>query len=282
MSETVQQALRRGTETLRAAGISTPDTDARWLLAAALGTEPGRLILMLPDEVSVDAKASYADLLALRGSHKPVSQILGGRLFFGRWFNIDDYVLDPRPETESLIELALIQPFGRVLDLGTGSGAIAISLLAERPVAEGVATDISPRALEVAERNASSLGVADRLDLRCCDWFDGVEGRFDLIVSNPPYITAAAYDALAPDVRQWEPKIALTPGGDGLDPYRIIARDAPAYLQGEGRLLVEIGFDQGKAVSALFKTAGLGDVSVHRDLNGKDRVVSGRKRAETE
>jgi len=279
VSDTVQQALRRGTEMLREAGVATPDTDARWLLAAAMEIVPGRIFLHLPDPVPHEAGTRFATMLKMRQARKPVSQILGGRQFYGRWFKITEAVLDPRPETEMLIEIACAEPFSRVLDLGTGSGAIAITLLAERPGATGVATDLSPEALAVATENAQGLQVADRLGLAQSDWFSAVDGQFDLIVSNPPYITAEAYAALAPDVRKWEPKLALTPGGDGLDAYRAICAAAPGHLHPDGRLLVEIGFDQGQAVRALFQDAGLEAVTIHPDLAGKDRVVSGRKPA---
>ena len=163
-----------------------------------------------------------------------------------------------------------------MLDLGTGSGCIVISLLAERLKAKGVGTDISQKAVLVAGENAVMAGVADRLVLPLSEWFDDVGGRFDLIVSNPPYIAAAEMADLAPEVRDYEPRQALTDDADGLTAYRILARDAPDHLTPGGRILVEIGATQGQAVAELFSGAGLEDVEVHPDLDGRDRVVSAR------
>ena len=174
---------------------------------------------------------------------------------------------------------ALAQPFSRLVDLGTGSGAIAVTLLAERAEAHGLASDISQAALDMAARNALRHGVAGRLDLQCADWWAGIAGRFDLIVSNPPYVSAADYAGLAPEITQWEPRGALTPGGDGLSAYRQILGGMAPFLALGGRCLVEIGAEQGRDVAGLFTAAGLVDVAVHPDLNGKDRVVSGRLRA---
>jgi release factor glutamine methyltransferase len=251
--------------------------DARWLMAHALGLPRDRVILHLSDPMDDVQAARFEDLVARRHAGQPLSQITGARAFFGREFLVDGSVLDPRPETETLIELCLAQPFERVLDLGTGSGCILATLLAERPTVTGVGVDVSPEALAVARRNLSRLGVAGQGALIESDWFAGVDGQFDLIVSNPPYITEDDYAQLAPTVRDWEPKVALTPGGDGLAAYRVLARTAPEYLSDGGRLIVEIGHDQGAAVASLFHAAGLEDVKLHADLNGRDRVVSGRR-----
>ena len=215
------------------------------------------------------------DLAGIRRSGRPLSHVLGYRDFYNARFVVTNAVLDPRPDTELLVSLALSAPFKKLLDLGTGSGCIAISLLAERQDAMGVATDISSDALGVAGQNARALGVEDRLHFEHSDWFEAVGGTYDLIVSNPPYVSETDYAALNVEVHH-EPKIAVTPGGDGLGPYRVIARAAPRHLTPGGRLLVEIGFDQGTAVAQLFVEAGLDDVAVHPDLNGKDRVVSAR------
>jgi release factor glutamine methyltransferase len=150
-----------------------------------------------------------------------------------------------------------------------------VSLLAERSGATGVATDISPAALAVAAENAERHAVAGRIELVQADWWDGVVGQFDLIVSNPPYVAEADYDRLAPEITRWEPRTALTPGGDGLSAYRIIASGLAAHLAPGGRCLVEIGADQGVAVAALFQAAGLEGVAAYPDINGKDRVVGG-------
>jgi release factor glutamine methyltransferase len=202
---------------------------------------------------------------------------VGARAFWGREFRVTRDVLDPRPETETLVALALAEPFARVLDLGTGSGCILVTLLAERPGAQGVGTDISPQALLIAGENAARHGVEGRVVLTPSDWFADIGGRYDLIVSNPPYIAEGEMAGLAPEVRDFEPRGALTDEGDGLGAYRVLAAGAPGHLAPGGRLLVEIGPTQGAAVSRLFAEAGLERVAVHPDLDGRDRVVAARR-----
>ncbi|QUS35626.1 peptide chain release factor N(5)-glutamine methyltransferase [Falsirhodobacter algicola] len=274
----VADALRRGAAELAAAGVPEAGRDARWLLAHMMGYAPDRLVLHMSDEVGTHAMARFEAALAARSARQPVAQIVGERLFWGRRFRITPEVLDPRPETEALIALALEEPFGTLLDLGTGSGAIALTLMAETG-AETTATDLSPGALAVAGENAARLGLRPLFVLS--DWFASVEGRFALIVSNPPYITEAEMDDLSPEVREWEPHLALTPGGDGLDAYRAIAAGARDHLLPGGRLLLEIGATQGAAVAALLREAGLDAVRVHPDMEGRDRVVAARAPAKT-
>ncbi len=221
----------------------------------------------------------FADAVRRRANREPVSQILGYRDFWKHRFKVTPQVLDPRPETELLVELSLAEPFARVLDLGTGSGAILISLLAERPAATGVGTDLSEDAVLIAGENAVMAGVEPRITLPISDWFDDIGGRFDLIVSNPPYIATHERPSLAPEVRDHEPAMALFAGEDGLDAYRTIAARAPDHLTPGGRLLVEIGPTQSEAVRALFFAAGLEDIRCHSDLDGRDRVVSARAKA---
>ncbi|WP_435167763.1 peptide chain release factor N(5)-glutamine methyltransferase [Falsirhodobacter sp. 1013] len=269
----VADALRAGAARLAAAGVPDAARDARWLLAHTMGFAPDRLVLHMQDEVGAHAAARFDTALTAREARQPVAQIVGERLFWGRRFRVTREVLDPRPETESLIALALAEPFTSVLDLGTGSGAIALTLMAETG-ATTTATDLSPGALAVAGENGARLGLRPTFVLS--DWFARVEGRFDLITSNPPYIAEAEMAALSPEVRDWEPRMALTPGGDGLDAYRAIAAGAGAHLNPNGRVLVEIGAGQGPDVAALFRNAGLEDVRVHPDMDGRDRVVSGR------
>lgn len=273
---TGQEALRAAIPRLAAAGIDDPARDARRLLAHALGLAPDRLTLHLADPMSADGQRRFEAALLQRAARQPVSQITGERLFWGRPFRVSRDTLDPRPETECLIEAALSEPFAAVLDLGTGTGCIALTLLAERPAARGQATDLSSAALEVARANAEALGLGARLTLGLSDWFSAVTGRFDLIVSNPPYIAASEMAALSPEVREWEPHLALTPGGDGLDAYRAIAAGAPVHLAPGGRLLVEIGPTQGPEVAGLFAAAGLDGIEIRPDLDGRDRVVLAR------
>ncbi len=277
MSPSVQAALSAGAARLAGAGIEGAAGDARRLMAHALGVAVDRLVLHTGDALSPDAATRFEDALSRRLARQPVAQIVGERLFWGRRFAVTPDVLDPRPETEGLVHLALAEPFARVLDLGTGSGCIVVSLLADRPDARGVGSDLSPAALAVAGANAAAHGVDARLILTPSDWFADLGGTYDLIVSNPPYIAAAEMPALDPEVRDWEPRAALTDGGDGLAAYRAIAAGAPGHLAPGGRLLVEIGPSQGAAVAGLFRAAGLTDAAVHPDLDGRDRVVSARQ-----
>lgn len=273
---TGQEALRDATARLRAAGVEGPERDARRLLAHALGVSPDHLAGRLTDPMPEAAWAAFTALVARRAAREPVSHLTGQRAFWGRTFRVTPDVLDPRPETETLVALALAEPFARVLDLGTGSGCILVTLLSERPAARGVGTDISPAALLIAGENAARLGVADRLVLTPSDWFSDIGGRYDLIVANPPYIAAEEMAELAPEVLR-EPRAALTDEADGLSAYRAIAGGAAGFLMPGGRLLVEIGPAQGGAVSRLFADAGLEDVAVHPDLDARDRVVSARR-----
>ncbi|WP_375692061.1 peptide chain release factor N(5)-glutamine methyltransferase [Pseudooceanicola sp. LIPI14-2-Ac024] len=264
---------------LVAAGVEGGASDVVLLMTNAFGSATPRyeLFAVLRDPLPAEVADRFEAFVAARMRRQPVSQIIGGQHFWKHRFIVTPDTLDPRPETETLVAAALHRPFRRLLDLGTGTGAIAVSLLDERPGATGVATDLSEAALAVAARNADAIGVADRLDLRRADWFDGISGTFDLIVSNPPYITAAEMADLSPEVRDWEPHMALTPGGDGLDAYRAIAAGAPAHLAPGGTLMVEIGMAQGPDVVRIFSVAGLEDVTIHPDMDGRDRVVSARR-----
>ncbi len=273
MTQSAQMLLVAATRQLAEAGIEQAAGDARALLAHVLGVERGRLTLVLPDPVSEEQKQAFDQAVAARITRQPVAQITGKRLFFGRNFKVTGDVLDPRPETEVLVVAALEAPFETVLDLGVGSGCILVSLLSERPRAVGLGVDLSPAALAVARDNAQSLGVVDRVSLHEGSWFAPVSGRFDLIVSNPPYIAADEMTALSDDVLHWEPHMALTPGGDGLGPYREIAKKAADHLTPGGRVLVEIGPTQGGAVCDMFRAAGLSGIEILHDFDGRDRVV---------
>ena len=278
MSVTVHDALTTATKWLTDAGIPNADVDARVLLSHAMGCEPSRLILMEEEEVHPEVFRTFDSYLASREKFQPVSQIIGGREFWGRWFNVTPDVLDPRPETESLIEAALQHgPCERILDLGTGSGVLAVTLAAEWKDARAVAVDISSEAIAIAIKNATAHEVLDRINLNVSNWFDGVAGQFDLIVSNPPYISAAEMGVLSPDVRHWEPFLALTPGGDGLESYRTIASMLGQFLADEGLALFEIGHTQGADVVKIFQGAGFANVTISQDLGGKDRVVAVKK-----
>jgi release factor glutamine methyltransferase len=268
-------ALAGAVARLTVAGVADPARDARLLLAEAVGVPADRLNLYMDQGLDAAEQARFETLVAARAARQPVAQILGRRMFWGRWFKVTRDVLDPRPETETLIAAALEARFARVLDLGTGSGAIVLSLLAERLGASGVGVDLSPAALAVAQENARALGVADRVALQPGNWCAGLEGPFDLIVSNPPYIAADEMPGLAPETRDWEPALALTPGGDGLDAYRAIAAQAGQVAGPGARILLEIGPTQAAAVTGLLAARGWVDLRVVPDLDGRDRVVAG-------
>lgn len=272
-----QDALRRAVPLLREAGIEDAARDARVLLAHALGIGHDRLTLKLQDDMTEPQEALYDAALQARMARQPVAQITGRRLFWGQSFRVTRDTLDPRPETETLVAEALKEPFLKLLDLGTGTGCILLSCLKGMPLARGLGTDISDPALQVAMGNTRDLGLEARARFRKSDWFASVTGTFDLIVSNPPYIAASEMPTLAPEVRDWEPDLALTPGGDGLDAYRAIAQGAGSRLMPGGRLLVEIGPMQGQAVAAMFQKAGLEDIRILPDMDGRDRVVAAVK-----
>ncbi|MBE1298205.1 MAG: peptide chain release factor N(5)-glutamine methyltransferase [Rhodobacteraceae bacterium] len=272
---TAAQAMAAAAARLRAAGVPDPARDARVLLAHAAKIEASRVTLIAPEELSSEIADRYEQLISLRCIRVPVSHLIGEREFYGRRFKVSGDVLDPRPETEILIEAALSRPYERILDLGTGSGCILVTLLSERPEATGLGVDLSEAACLQASANAVLHGVADRADIRQSDWLTEVSGGFDLIVSNPPYISRSEMDNLSPEVRDHEPEMALTDGADGLEAYRNILASVVLHLVEGGRLLVEIGPKQGAAVADLFQKAGLGQVQILPDLDGRDRVVSG-------
>ena len=274
---TPRAALAAAVPRLREAGVEDPARDARLLMAHAMGIPADRLTLHIGDRMTGAQMQSYEAAIAARLTRKPLSQIIGKRLFWGRSFRVTPDTLDPRPETEILVTEALAERSSSILDIGTGTGCILLTLLAEWPGATGIGTDISAAALAVAQENAAALGLSARAGFRQANWLEGVPGRFELIVSNPPYIAAGEMAGLAPEVRDHEPHGALTDGGDGLAAYRAIARQAPAALVPGGRLLVEIGPTQGQAVAALFAAAGLDDIRILPDLDLRDRVVCARR-----
>jgi release factor glutamine methyltransferase len=272
-----RQAL---TETLRQAGIDSPDADARLLIGHALGLDRTALMTNSDRALRADDVAAIDALAARRLQHEPVSRILGRKEFWSLSLDVSDAVLVPRPETETVVEAALefiggarLKPL-RLLDIGTGSGALLLALLTELSNATGIATDISPAAIAVARVNAGRLGLAERCGFVVCNIADGVTGPFDLIVSNPPYIAHGEIATLEPDVRDYDPALALDGGKDGLDAYRAIAAQAPPLLAPGGRLIVELGAGQERAVSALFTKSGLMVEAARPDLAGIPRALS--------
>lgn len=277
--EALKPLLERATRRLAEAGCETPQLDARLLLQSATGLSREEMILDPARLIAPDAVERFLRFIEQRETREPVSRILGEREFYGRAFRVTPDVLDPRPDTETLIDAALARMPDRatILDLGTGSGAIAVTLLAERPDASGTATDVSPAALAVAKSNAERHGILPRLSLAEGSWFSPVTGRFDIIASNPPYIPAADIEGLSPDVRNFDPLLALVGGADGLDPYRAIASGAAAYLAEGGHVLVEIGSGQADDVEMIFAAAGFRAESRHSDLGGHVRCLVFRR-----
>jgi release factor glutamine methyltransferase len=279
-----EQALRQATRTLEAAAIDTPALDARLLLQQALGVSHASLIASAQAEMNPSQLNAFNTLITRRAAREPVSRILGSREFHGLNFTLAPDTLDPRADTETLVTTALTLAGGqqalRILDLGTGSGAIIVSLLHALPSAEGTATDISQGALDAARANAIMNGVSDRLELVQSDWFAQLHGKFDLIVSNPPYIPDQQVENLSPEVRLHDPHLALKGGPDGLAAYRVITQAAPAHLKPSGHMLFEIGQGQERDVAALLAASGFTNPtampSQQADLAGIIRVIVGR------
>ena len=266
--------LREAVVRLAAAGIPDPARDARLALRWAAGLDGAALTAALDAPAGAEEAARFAQAISRRAAREPLSHVTGRREFWGREFGVGPEVLDPRPETEVLVGEALHRgPFARVLDLGTGSGCLLVTLLAEWSAATGLGTDISHAALVRAQSNADMLGVGGRASFALADWTDGIQGSFDLIVSNPPYVAEAEIAGLDAEVREHEPRIALTPGGDGLEAYRRIAVGVRRLLAPGGRLMVEIGPTQSHAVAAILAGGGLRVMGVIPDLDQRARVV---------
>lgn len=275
-------ARRQVAARLRAAGLPEPDLDARVLLCTALDLDHAGLIRDPDAPLGARGAARLTGYMARRLAREPVSRILGRREFWGLDFAVSGAVLDPRPETEGLVEAVLARlrsapretPL-RLLDLGVGSGAILAALLTELPHAFGVGVDASPAACRVAAQNFAALGLAGRAFVVCGDWDAPVGGRFDAIVSNPPYIASGEVAALAPEVRDHDPRLALDGGPDGLGPYRRLVPALAGRLIPGGLLAFECGTGQGTPIAALMTAAGFVDVTVTPDLAGHDRVAMG-------
>jgi len=278
---TIRQAFTIGAKALREAGIETPELDARLLLCHAADLTHETFIARGGDRLSAEAQARFEAALARRLAREPVSRIAGRREFYGRAFLVGPETLDPRADTETVIEAALALAEARggrhhpldVLDLGTGTGCILITLLAELPNARGIGTDVSLGALALAAENARRLGVAARANFVAADWLDGIGGQFDMILSNPPYIPSVEIETLAAEVACYDPRLALDGGRDGLSAYRKIAARVGDLLAPEGKLLVELGACQANDVASIFRAAGLRPVAVAKDLGGRSRVL---------
>ena len=279
---TIKALVNDTSARLRVAGVEGPRRDAELIVGHVLGLERAGLIAHGDDAVEPAAAERIERLAAERAARRPMAQILGRREFWSLSFKVTEATLDPRPDTETLVEavLAVIglrrwKPL-RVLDLGTGTGCILAALLTECPAASGIGVDRSAAAAAVARENMENLGLGARARIVEGDWTTGLSGAFDIVVSNPPYIPEADMARLAPEVRLFEPRMALTPGGDGLDAYRaILASIGPAAAPG-AVIAFEVGIGQADAVAAMMTAAGYGPVAQRADLGGIARVVLGR------
>lgn len=288
---TVGDAVRELARQFQGAGLDTPLLDARLLVMAATGASRESIVTVPEQEMSSTAHSRLTAFAARRLAREPVSRILGQRSFHVLLLEISPDTLDPRADTETLVEGVLTLHRGgeipggaapRILDLGTGTGAILIALLKSIPAATGVATDISEGALAVAARNAEIHGVGDRMMLRRASWLEGIEGPFDLVVSNPPYIAERDAASLAPEVLQFDPAAALFAGADGLDAYHEIVRAVPRVMAPSAWLVLEVGAGQQSAVAAICRSSGLlvPEIAspIWRDLGGHERCVAARSR----
>ena len=278
---TIETVLRWATDDFRARGVDSPRLDAELLLGRALSCTRIQLIADAKRGLEGDELTRFRELVKRRRAREPTAYILGEREFYGRRFRVDRRVLIPRPDTETLVEVALERTRHRsmsmrALDLCTGSGCVAITLARERPTSLVVATDVSDDALVVARDNALRLG-AYNVAFRGGDLFAAVEAsaRFDLVTANPPYIAADEIASLQPEIRDYEPRLALAGGQDGLAVVRLIVAGARAHLAGGGRLAVEIGFGEAAGTADLFAAAGFEQIEVRRDYARIERVVSG-------
>ncbi len=278
----IDEAVHLIAQAFQVAGIEEPLVDARALLGYALRLDRAQLIAQSDRPLEAREIDAVSTLAARRLKREPVARIIGHKEFWDQMLDVTPAVLVPRPETETVVEAALdaVARDGtkfeklRILDIGTGSGALLLALLGELPNAIGTGTDVSADAIAVARGNAEHNGLAARCTFVACDIAYGVEGPFDLVVSNPPYIARGEIGELAPEVRDYDPRLALDGGIDGLDAYRAIAADAKRLLAPDGRLIVELGDGQEAAVAALFTKAGLRVTSARKDLAGIPRALS--------
>ncbi len=289
MTETLAAALADAARRLVAAGIENAAADARLLARHALGLSPEALVRGRDRKLSDSERAALDAPIARRAAHEPVTRILGVREFWSLEFALSPACLDPRPDSETLVEavLADLDARGgrdrdwRVLDLGTGTGCLLLAVLSELPNAQGLGIDATAEALEIARGNAARLGLAARARFAAGDWTQGLSGLFDAILANPPYIETGAIEKLAPEVRDWDPRGALDGGADGLDAYRAILPDLGRLMAPDAIAALEIGWNQAKSVASLARAAGLVPAGVRHDLAGRDRCLLVRRHVNT-
>jgi release factor glutamine methyltransferase len=274
----MKEALREGVKALQAAHVESASLDGRMLLEHATGMSREQLLFKLDDVISANHLAHYRNLIDRRAHRQPMSHIVGQREFFGLSFRVTPSVLDPRADSETLIEAVSKRVKDRkaplrILDLGTGTGCLLLTLLYEFPNATGVAVDISDEALKVAQHNALALGLQSRAEFIASHWCMQVEGTFDIIISNPPYIPTADIGTLAPEVANFEPKLALDGGADGLSCYRAIVASLPKVLNRGGIAVLELGMGQLAAVETLALEHQLTPIGAAHDLQGIARCL---------
>ena len=274
-AEMLSKLLAKAAHQFSKAGFQTPELDAKLLLQHITGYSSAELISKSNDIISVEQSIEFADSVERRLVHEPIHRIIGYREFYGRDFLLSNETLIPRPDTETLVETVINLKPAKVLEIGTGSGAIAVSLAAELPEVEVTATDISKGALEIAARNATVHDVDERIEFFEADLFEGVTGKFDLIVSNPPYIPSAEIKTLQKEVQAFDPIKALDGGGDGLDFYRSIFEQSAEFLQSKGTICVEIGLGQEEDVSQIATNNRYSNINLIKDLSKINRVVVG-------
>lgn len=273
-----RELISDAADRLAKAGVDSPRLDAELLLAEAAETDRAKIVAGLV-ELTADQAAHFAKLVARRERREPLAYITGTKGFRRIDLIVDENVLIPRPDTELLVAVAKVDRPCGILDVATGSGAVALALADELPDATIVAADVSERALEIARKNVEHLNMGDRVTIKRSDLLDEVDGTFDLITANLPYVTAAEYETLEPEITEFEPKLALVGGDDGLELVRRLAAQAPAALKPGGMLALEIGSEQAAATEQILKQAGFTATEIHQDLAGHDRVVTGRTRS---
>ena len=261
---------------LSESGIEGAARDARILTACALQIPISELSLKINEQVSGKITSKLEKLILRRISREPISKILGRRDFWGRTFSINENVMDPRGDTETLIDFLIEKPVKSVLELGTGSGAIAITLACEWKEVHVTAVDISEKALSLAKINAEKFNVQNKIDFLKSDWFEAVKGPFDLIISNPPYIGLIEKDELSDEVKKYDPEIALFAGCDGLDAFKRIIPNLAKFLNPDGFVVLETGASQSNQVKIMMNTFGFIDTNIMKDLSGKDRLVAAK------
>lgn len=277
MPPTLALEIKNMITLLRERGIASPELEAKILACHALGIDRTRLLMDAQRDLSPEEISRIQQIVKRRLAHEPIGRIIGEREFWSLPFGLNEATLEPRPDSETLVEVAAKKHKNtrkpRILDLGTGTGCLLLALLHELPEATGVGVDVAPRAVEQAKSNAARLGFSSRADFQVSNWLENVSGSFDAIISNPPYIPAAEIPSLMPEVRDHDPLRALDGGEDGLTCYRFLIPKLPAFLKPNAFVIFEVGTGQANDVAALLSQNGFSGLSKHKDLGGIERCV---------